>query len=362
MSGFHLTGPVLVDDSTVLSEAWIEGDVLRLDEPARGGFEPVHGWALPGFVDVHCHVGLDAGGATDRELALKQASADRDAGTLLIRDAGSPLDTSFVHGIASAPRLIRAGRFIARPKRYLRGYAREIEVGDLPRVAAEEARRSDGWIKLIADWIDRDLGADADLTPLWPDDVLAEAVAAAHAEGARVTAHTFATESIDPLLAAGVDCVEHGTGMTREQMRRATAAGLPVTPTLLQVSQFESFAAQGEAKFPRFAARMRAMYERRYEQAKAFHEEGMQILVGTDAGSQIGHGSLPLEAAELVHAGIPAPVVVAAASWGTRKYLGVAGIAEGASADVVVLDADPREDITALATPAAVILRGTRFV
>jgi imidazolonepropionase-like amidohydrolase len=356
---FHLTGPVLVDDTTVLDEAWVDDGVLHATRPARGTFERIDGWVLPGLVDVHCHIGLDSGGAVAPELALKQAQADRDAGTLLIRDAGSPLDTSFVHAVDEAPRLIRAGRFIARPKRYFKEYAREIEVADLPRVAAEEARRSDGWIKIIGDWIDRDLG---DLTPLWPADVLGEAIAAAHAEGARVTTHTFATETIDAMLDAGIDCIEHGTGMTHAQMDAAAAAGVPVVPTLLQVARFDAFAAQGAAKFPRYAQRMRAMHARRYEQVRDMWERGITLLVGTDAGGNVGHGSIAGECAEMVAAGIPAAEVIAAASWRTRKYLGVAGIAEGASADVVVYGADPRTDISTLATPRAVILRGKRYL
>ena len=358
MEAFHLTGPVLVDDDTVLAEAWIaDGVVHTKAPPASGGFTQLDGWVVPGLVDMHCHVGLDSGGATDRELALKQALTDRDAGTLLIRDAGSPLDTTFIHDHAEAPRLIRAGRFIARPRRYLKGYAREVEVEDLPRVAAEEARRSDGWVKFIADWIDRDEG---DLTPLWPSDALAEAISAAHAEGARVTAHAFSEEAVDGLLDGGIDCIEHGTGMTRAHMRRAAAAGVPVVPTLLQVGGFETFAAQGEAKFPRYAARMRAMHSRRYEQVAAFVEEGVTVLTGTDAGGIRGHGSLPEEAAELVHAGLTAPQALAAATWSARSFLGVEGIADGASADVVVYAEDPRLDVAALATPRAVILRGRR--
>ena len=356
MPAYHLTGPVIVNTLTVLDEAWVVDGQLRLSGPPDAAdYEEVPGWVVPGLVDVHCHVGLGPGGAVAPELAVKQAHANRDLGTLLIRDAGSPLDTSFLHGVASAPRLIRAGRFIARPKRYLRDYAREIDVAQLPRVVAEEARAGDGWVKIIADWIDRDLG---DLSPLWPADVLAEAIGAAHAEGARVTAHTFATESIDPLLDAGIDCIEHGTGMTGPQLGRAAAAGVPVVPTLLQVGNFESFAAQGEAKFPRYAERMRRMHARRYEQVRAMHSAGVRLLIGTDAGGEVGHGALPDECAELVKAGIPAVDVLAAASWSARDYLGVPGIEEGASADVVVYANDPRADISELSRPTAVILRG----
>jgi imidazolonepropionase-like amidohydrolase len=357
----HLTGPVVVDTATEAPEAWVIDGRITFARPAGADRAVrVDGFAFPGLVDMHCHVGLDSGGSVDPDLSLKQAIVNRDAGTLLIRDAGSASDTRFLQDRTDTPRLIRAGRFIARPMRYLRGYAIEIEVADLPRVAAEQARAGDGWVKIIADWIDRDLGEQGDLTPLWPADVLADAVAAVHAEGARVTAHTFATESIGPLLDAGIDCLEHGTGMTSEHMVEAAQRGIPVVPTLLQVAHFESFAAQASAKYPLFAARMAAMHERRYAQVRELADAGVTLLMGTDAGGTIGHGSLPEEAAEWVKAGIPAADVVASATWKPREFLGVRGLEEGASADAVVFAADPRGDIGALAAPQHVILQGTR--
>ena len=359
MSRLHLTGPVIPNTLGILDEVWVSGGVIHVERPDDGPWERVDGFVVPGLVDVHCHVGLANGGVVDNELATKHALADRDAGTLLIREPGSPVDTGFLNAMSEAPLIIRSGRFIARPKRYIRGYALEIEVDQLPEAAAQEARAGDGWVKLIADWIDRDAG---DLTPLWPADVLAEAIAAVHAQGARVTAHAFSTEAIDGLLDAGIDCIEHGTGMTEQQLRRAAVHGVPVVPTLTQVANFASFAAQGEEKFPRYAARMRAMYERRYEQVLAMWEAGVQILVGTDAGGEVGHGVVASECAELQRAGIPAQEVLAAASWRARDFLGVPGLEDGASADVVVYADDPRDDVTTLAHPTAVILRGVRVV
>lgn len=354
----RLAGRILVDERTERGEAWVIGGRITFERPRFSGeVTTIGGVILPGLVDVHCHVGVTVGGAADDALAVKQAEADRDTGVLLIRDAGSAIDTAWVHRRADLPRLIRAGRFIARPKRYLRGFARELDrVDDLPAAAAEEAGRGDGWVKIIADWIDREVG---DLRPLWPDDVLAAAVASAHAAGARVTAHTFATEAAGGLLAAGIDCIEHGTGLTAAHIAEAARRGIPVVPTLLQVGQFASIADQGRAKFPAFAGRMQAMYQARYEQVRRFHEAGVPLLVGTDAGGTIGHGFFSQECAEMVAAGVPATEVVAAATWVARRFLGARGIEEGASADIVAFGDDPREDIRVLATPTAILLRGT---
>lgn len=355
----HLTGPVVLDDDREVGEAWVVGGRLTLDRPG-GDATRVDGWVLPGLVDVHCHIGLAAEGAVDLATAQAQAVADRDSGVLLVRDAGSPADTGWVHQRADLPRLIRAGRHLALPKRYLRHYGRELAApGDLPGAVAEEAARGDGWVKLVADWIDRDLGADGDLRPLWPDDVLAAAVRAAHEAGARVTAHTFSGEALDGLLDAGVDCLEHATGAEDRHVARIAAAGIPVTATLLQVAQFGAIADRA-GRYPVYAARMRRMHHRRYAHVRDLHDAGVPLLVGTDAGGTIGHGRIADEAAEMVAAGLPAREVVAAASWRTRAWLGVPGLAEGESADLVVYDADPRRDIGALAAPRAVVLRGTR--
>lgn len=357
----HVRGRVLVGDDDVRDQLWVVDGRVTFEPPrGRRSAEVVtlDGWALPGFVDVHCHIGLGADGPVERDVAEQQALADRDAGTLLVRDAGSPADTRWVDERADLPRVLRAGRHLARPKRYLRHYGRELaDVAELPAAVAEEAARGDGWVKIVADWIDRDLGPDGDLRPLWPDDVLAEAVRVAHAAGARVTAHTFSTEAVPGLLAAGVDCIEHGTGLLPEHVEEVARRGVPVVPTLLQVDQFEAIAAQA-VRYPRFAERMRALHARRHAHVRDLYDAGVRLLVGTDAGGTIEHGRLPDEAAEMVRAGVPAAAVVAAASWRAREYLGVPGLAEGADADLVVLAADPREDVRALGHPRAVVLRG----
>lgn len=355
----HLTGTVVLDQQTTVPEVWIVDGKFAFVQPDVGPHRELvklSGTVLPGLVDVHSHIGLAAEGATNLETAADQAIADRNTGVLLVRDCGSPLDTSALQNRADLPELIRCGQHLALARRYIRNYALELDdSGQLPQALVQQAQRGNGWTKLVADWIDRAVG---DLTPLWRRGDLITAIAAAHEHGAKVTAHAFATESIDDLLDAGIDSIEHGTGMTQAQMDRARELGVPVTATLLQVGQFADIAAQGEAKFPVYAARMRAMYENRYRHVKHLYDSGVQILVGTDAGGTLAHGLIAHECAELVHAGIPAPDVVGFASYRARDFLGFESIAQGASADAVVYREDPRKNIAELASPQAVILRG----
>ena len=109
----HLTGEVLVSEHESVAELWVIDGKISFSPPTRGDVETVSGFVLPGFVDAHCHVGLDAHGAVDAETSEQQAVTDRDAGTLLIRDAGSPADTRWIDERDDLPKIIRAGRHLS---------------------------------------------------------------------------------------------------------------------------------------------------------------------------------------------------------------------------------------------------------
>jgi imidazolonepropionase-like amidohydrolase len=353
----HLRGPVLVGPAEQRPQAWVLDGRITFSRPAGPGLDvrTLEGWVLPGLVDAHCHVGLSRQGAVDAATAQAQAEADRDAGALLIRDAGQPGDTRWIDGRNDLPRIVRAGRHIARPKRYLRHYGHEVEPQDLVAVVRQEARRGDGWVKLVGDWIDRERG---DLAPCWPLEALRAGIAAAHQEGARVTAHCFGEDCLPDLLEAGLDCIEHATGLTDATRATAAARGIPIVPTLVNIANFPGIADAGEAKFPRYAMHMRALHERRYQTVADAYESGIPVYAGTDAGGYLPHGLIAAEVAELVRAGLPPVAALDAACWAARDWLGRPGLTEGESADLVVYPADPRRTPAVLGQPVAVVLRG----
>jgi imidazolonepropionase-like amidohydrolase len=353
----HLRGRVLIGPDEERPEAWVVGGRITYEAPLAHTEDAVdvEGVVLPGLVDAHCHVGIDAGGAVDRDTQVEQAVTNREAGALLLRDAGSAADTRWIDEREDLPRIVRAGRHIARSKRYIRNYAHEIEPGELTEYVRAEARRGDGWVKLVGDWIDREVG---DLAPCWPLEALREAIDAAHAEGARVTAHCIGEDCLHDLLDAGIDCIEHGTGLTDETRATAAERGVPIVPTLVNTANFPNYAAAGEERFPVYAAHMRRLHEQRYETVAAAYEAGVPVFVGTDAGGALPHGLVAQEVAELVRAGIPPTSALDAACWGARSWLRRPALDEGAPADLVVYDADPREDVAVLAAPRLVVLRG----
>ncbi|WP_221354978.1 amidohydrolase family protein [Streptomyces beigongshangae] len=352
----HVKGRVLVGPDDVRDELWVVDGKVTYDRPATArDVRTVDGWALPGLVDAHCHVGLGPHGPVPDDESEKQALADREAGTLLLRDAGSPSDTRWVDDRDDLPKIIRAGRHIARTRRYLRGYAHEIEPADLVAYVAREARRGDGWVKLVGDWIDR---ATGDLAACWPRDALGAAIAEAHRLGARVTAHCFAEDSLRDLVEAGIDCVEHATGLTGDTIPLFAERGVAIVPTLVNIATFPRLAAGGDEKFPRWSAHMRRLHERRHDTVRAAYDAGIPVFVGTDAGGTLPHGLVAEEVAELVTAGIPPAEALSATTWGARAWLGRPGLEEGAPADLVVYGEDPRADVRVLAAPRRVVLNG----
>jgi imidazolonepropionase-like amidohydrolase len=354
-ASLHLAGVVLPEGEH--RDVWVREGRFTFDPVPGAETVSRGGWLLPGLVDAHCHVGIGVGGAHVEDLAglREQALDDRTAGVLALRDCGSPVDTRVLDDQPDLPRIIRAGRHIAAPRRYIPGLGVEVEPADLVAEVRVQARRGDGWVKLVGDWIDRDHG---DLAPEWPADVLVRAIAAAHEEGARVTAHTFGTDALPDLIAAGIDCIEHGTGLTEQLVADMAVRRTAVVPTLVNVENFPGFAAAGEKRFPSYASTMRRLYATSGAVVRAAFEAGVPVFAGTDAGGGIRHGVIADEVRALHGAGLPAEAALAAASWAARQWLGLPCIEEGAPADVVVYDRDPRADLDTLQRPQRMVLRG----
>jgi imidazolonepropionase-like amidohydrolase len=349
----HLAGVVLPEGK--YRDLWAVDGVIRT-EPIRDAQTLATGvWMLPGLVDAHCHVGLERQGAVSDERAEEHAVADRNAGGLLLRDAGSPADTRWMDRRADLPKIIRAGRHIARPKRYLRNYGEEVEPEELTAEVERQAARGDGWVKIVGDWIDRDVG---DLTPLWPADLAQAAIARAHELGCRVTAHVFGEQAVSELVGAGIDGIEHGTGMDEATIELMAERQVALVPTMIQLDNFEMYAQAGEAKYPAYASHIRALYASRLDRFAKALDAGVPIYAGTDAGGFLPHGLVGAEIAALTQF-CSAEYALGAGSWRARAWLGhPATLSDGVPADLVAFDADPRLDPAVLRAPRHVILRG----
>ena len=92
----------------------------------------------------------------------------------------------------------------------------------------------------------------------------------------------------------------------------------------------------------------------------------MTIAAGTDSGTTfVPHGALATEIRLLHEAGLPIRDAVAAATWVAAREVGLPGtigtLAPGAAADLLVLNADPLENVAALGDVALVIASGVQI-
>ncbi len=353
---FHVRGAVLPDGE--VKDLWLVGD--------RVTFEPVKdaetisdgGFVLPGLVDAHCHPGIAFGAKPIESLDQARALAitDRDAGVLALRDAGSPFPYAELDDEPEIPRLARAGRHVAAPRRYLRDVGIEVDtVADVRAAVTEQAKAGNGWVKLVGDWLDRGVG---DLAPSWDRETMTAAVEAAHAAGVRAAVHTFSEAGVEIMVRAGVDSVEHGTGLSFDLIDEMARRGTALVPTMINIRTFGGIADKARGKFAGYADHMLALRDRFPSVVRAAWEAGVPIYVGTDAGGGIHHGLVAEEMLILQEAGLPAEAILAAGSWKAREWLGFPGLVEGGLADLVVYDTDPRADLRVVRAPSRIVLKG----
>jgi imidazolonepropionase-like amidohydrolase len=168
----------------------------------------------------------------------------------------------------------------------------------------------------------------------------------------------FGQDALPGLISAGLDSIEHGTGLTDDLIGDALRQGCAVVPTLVNIDNFPSIALAGEQKFPTYARHMRALYATARDRLRAAWEAGIPVFTGTDAGGSLPHGLVREEVRALAGAGIPLAEVIALSTWRARDWLGLPGLVEGAPADLVVYRTDPRADLSAMYLPQRIVLRG----
>jgi imidazolonepropionase-like amidohydrolase len=208
----------------------------------------------------------------------------------------------------------------------------------------------------VGDWISRDEG---DLAPSFPAEAFAAAIATAHEHGARVTAHCFGETVLPGLIEAGIDCIEHGTGLSQELIDTMVEKGISLVPTVMQIDKFPQYVEAAGAKFPAYAAHMTDLHAGQRDTIMAAYDAGVPLFAGSDGGGISRHGNIAGEVIAMAELGMPAEYALGAASWRAREWLGWnAGLDEGAPADFVVYDSDPRTDLSVLRDPRRVVLRG----
>jgi imidazolonepropionase-like amidohydrolase len=320
-----------LDDAAVA----LRGSRIAWAGPARGvgevAEELVGDWFLiPGAVDHHVHIGL-----ADPRAVLR-------GGVTVVRDLAWPPDQIFPLADVSAatdfdgPRVVAAGPMITARGGY------PSRAGWCPPGGWIEVQGPDeaaGAVRRVAaqDPVVIKVSLNAEAGPVLSDGDLVAVCDEAHRRGLRVTAHVQGRGQTERALGAGVDELAHcpWTEQLQEEVVRGVARRMAVVSTL----DIHSY------------GRPTPELQRAVDNLAKLARAGGRILYGTDLGNgAIPPGIHPGEALHLASAGLSADAILTAM---TRS-----GLEDGAPADLVALDGDPREDLTALGRVRLVVRAG----
>ena len=175
--------------------------------------------------------------------------------------------------------------------------------------------------------------------------------------GSEMCIRDSSEDALPGLIGAGIDCIEHGTGLTDDTIAMMVEHGTALVPTLINVENFPGFA-DAASKYPTYAAHMRDLYANAYPRLRAAHDAGVPIYAGTDAGGMIAHGRIGDEVEALTRIGMSPTDALGAACWDARDWLDRPGLDDGASADLLCYYDDPRYGPEVLHRADVTVLRG----
>jgi imidazolonepropionase-like amidohydrolase len=329
---------------------------------------------VPGMVDCHSHLTLPGGAhwiariddPPERLLAAAEENGRlmTRSGVRWARDVGAPRLADPVDGRVRALSLGVRDRWRGRAGfPYVRAAGSWLDrAGTMPGPRSVEADTADELLRLAVGQLDdgADLlklyldGPEPGVSP-WTRDELAPIIAAAHARGVKVTAHSGNLAGAREGVAAGVDSLEHGMELDADVAAQMAARGTALVSTLAVFRSWRSFATT--TSLPRFASaeggrKILDRQARAEESVRFAHAAGVAIATGTDfGGGSTRANQLAWEVECLVAAGLEPWQALGAATWRGGELLGEpeAGVMrEGGPADFSLVHGDPLSDPTAL--------------
>jgi len=425
---------IFVGDGKVIESGAVlirEGKIVEVYEGAGPDPKSINATALeaagktllPGFIDVHVHLGAPGGFYSDWSQYRPDAAMLRDlaaylySGVTTVRSVGDPLDTVLkVRARSNSGERLGAELFLCGPLFTAEGghgteyfkalpenmrkqaeaqFTRTPTSPDLARRQVDELKQAGvDCIKAVLE-----SGGGSSVFNRLDSTVFQAIVREAHADGLPAAVHTGDVRDVMDAVGAHADSIEHGSFREAipetvfEQMARQNAF---YDPTLSVAEAFRDFTAGKTDLLKRSLVQQvgpadllqnteQAMESKEVEpmrqrigQFPINMEIGIQnllrayqhkvaLVTGSDAGNYlVVHGPTVQHELELwVKAGIPPAVALQAATYNGARLLHqenhIGAIRPGNDADMVLVDGNPLEDISATERISVVMFKGEQI-
>ena len=377
---------------------------------------------LPGLIDVHVHLGAPGGFYPDpskyelNKVMLRNLAAYLYSGVTTVRSVGDGLDSALKSraivdsGEDLGAELFTCGPLFTTPGGHGTEYFKSIpqsmrdnaekQFVRLPASADQARQEVDDLKKQNIDCVKAVLEAGAGGVVFNRLDTgIFDAVAAeAHADDLPLAVHTGDARDVTDAVKAQADSIEHGSfheAIPDAVLEQMAKQGTFYDPTLSVGEAFKDFVSGNAALLKRSLVQQvgpaellqgteDALASKDYEKMrsemgkypidmqvavdnlKRAQQHGVQLVTGSDAGNYLViHGPTVQRELELwVQAGIPPAVALQAATYNAARLLRadkqIGSIQQGNDADLLVVDGNPLEDITATERISLVVFKGER--
>lgn len=344
---------------------------------------------MPGLIDVHVHLFLHPG-AEDlqtveesvpqrtilatlaaRDDLMAGFTAERDMGTEGAGSADTAVRNAINQGLIPGPRLRISGNAVDilgghedanhfNPAQHVLSnatYANNID--EIIKVIREQFKEGSDFVKMYE--TGRDTFRDGKFsTPYqFTEAQLAAAVQEAARVGKRVGVHATGEPGTLYAAEAGVEAIDHADQLGEETMRIMREKQIPAVPTFTISEYFADHAAS-----PAAGARLHEQLAYHAQEFKKQLAAGVPMAIGSDVGP-FPHGTQAREFVLMAQYGmkpldvIRADMLNGAKILGWEKQIGI--LKPGYFADVIAVDGDPLQDITAVQKVAFVMKGGVIY-
>jgi imidazolonepropionase-like amidohydrolase len=337
----------------------IEGSrIAAIEQGGTDGTYDLRGLTLmPGWIDTHVHIGAHFGangrasneGETPAQEALAGAEnlyATLMGGFTTVRSVGAMSDRDLreavARGVLPGPRLLTSLGSVNE---------RTGTPDHIRQTVVRMAKSGADLIKVFASRSSRD-GGGRTMT----DEQLQAACGEAHAQKLRTLVHAHSADSVSAAVSAGCDAITHGSGVTDAELKLMIERGTYFEPQFLVTHNYlehkKQYLGIGNYSEEGFASMEKLLPIRTAMFTRAQSDKRVRLVFGTDAVAG-AHGRNAEEFVYRVRDGKqPFMDALVSATSRAAEALGmqdrIGSIAAGFEADLVAVDGDPRQDVTAV--------------